>query len=49
VGNTYSVAYTNALGGPVSTWPVDAGTLIGDGKVDTLNHTNGAIQRNFTA
>jgi hypothetical protein len=41
VGNLYSVAYTNALGGPVSTWPVDATTnLVGDGKIDTLNHTS---------
>ena len=40
LGNTYSVSYTNALGGPVSTWPVDGTTLIGDGNVNTLNHTN---------
>ncbi len=40
VGNTYSVAYTNTLGGPVSTWPVDGTMLIGDGNVNTLNHTN---------
>jgi len=40
VGNTYSVAYTNTLGGPVATWPVDVTTLVGNGKVNTLNHTN---------
>jgi hypothetical protein len=40
VGNIYSVAYTNTLGGPVATWPVDGTTLIGDGNVNTLNHTN---------
>jgi len=40
VGNTYSVAYTNQLGAATATWPVDATTLIGDGKTDTLNHTN---------
>lgn len=39
VGNTYSVAYTNKLGGAPSTWPVDGTTLVGDGKVNTLNHT----------
>jgi len=38
VGNTYSVAYTNQLG--AAPWPVDPTTLIGDGKTDTLNHTN---------
>lgn len=40
VGNTYSVAYTNQLGGAVAGWPVDATTLVGNGKVNTLNHTN---------
>jgi hypothetical protein len=40
VGNTYSLAYTNVLGGLVATWPVDATTLIGDGNINTLNHTN---------
>ncbi|HEX9045441.1 MAG TPA: hypothetical protein VF988_00325, partial [Verrucomicrobiae bacterium] len=40
VGNTYSVAYTNKLGGAVASWPVDATTLVGNGKVNTLNHTN---------
>jgi hypothetical protein len=40
VGNTYSVAYTNKLGGAVATWPVDATTLVGDGKVNTINHTS---------
>jgi hypothetical protein len=40
IGNTYGVAYTNQLGGAVSTWPVDATTLVGDGYAHTLNHTN---------
>jgi hypothetical protein len=40
VGNSYSIAYTNALGGAVSTWPVDSPTLTGDGGTDSLNHTN---------
>jgi hypothetical protein len=40
VGNTYSVAYTNQLGAPAASWPVDATTLVGDGKTDTLSHTN---------
>jgi hypothetical protein len=40
VGNTYSVAYTNKLGGAVATWPVDAGTVIGNGKANTINHTS---------
>lgn len=46
VGNTYSVAYTNQLGAATANWPVDATTLIGDGKTDTLNHTNsgGAVE-----
>ena len=47
VGNTYSVSYTNALGGPVSTWPVDANTLIGNGSVNTLNHTNAGDSAEF--
>ena len=47
VGNTYSVAYTNSLGDPVSGWPTDAGTLVGDGKVDSLNHTNSGDAAEF--
>ena len=41
VGNHYSIGYTNKLI-PNSTapWPVDANTLIGDGAIDTINHTN---------
>jgi hypothetical protein len=39
VGNQYSVAYTNQLGGS-ATWPVDGTTLTGDGRIDTINHTN---------
>ena len=40
VGNTYSVAYTNKLGGAVATWPVDVTTLVGNGKVNAINHTS---------
>ena len=47
VGNTYSVAYTNTLGGPVATWPVDVTTLVGNGKVNTLNHTNSGDAAEF--
>lgn len=39
VGNQYSVAYTNQLGGN-AVWPVDTTTLTGDGNIDTINHTN---------
>jgi hypothetical protein len=39
VGNTYNVAYTNQLGGATATWPVDATTVTGNGKVNTINHT----------
>jgi len=47
VGNTYSVAYTNQLGAAATTWPVDATTLVGDGKIDTLNHTNAGDAAEF--
>ena len=40
VGNTYSVAYTNALGGATTNWPVEANTVVGDGYNDTINHTS---------
>jgi hypothetical protein len=40
VGNSYSVVYTNTLGGATATWPVDGTTLIGDGKIDTINRTS---------
>jgi len=47
VGNTYSVSYTNSLGGSVATWPVDTNTLVGDGKLDTINHTNSGDAAEF--
>jgi hypothetical protein len=47
VGNTYSVAYTNTLGGLVFTWPVDVNTLVGDGRIDTINHTNNNNSQEF--
>jgi hypothetical protein len=40
VGSTYSVAYTNTLGGAAATWPVDANTIVGNGKPGVINHTN---------
>jgi hypothetical protein len=39
VGGNYWLAYTNALGGPVSTWPLVSGPLVGDGNPHALNHT----------
>jgi len=42
VGNTYSVAFTNQLGASTATWPVDGTTLVGNGRVNTLNHTGSA-------
>ena len=47
VGNTYSVVYTNTLGGPVTTWPVDVINLVGNGKVNTLIHTNSGAAAEF--
>jgi hypothetical protein len=38
VGNIYSLAYTNALGSAVTNWPIDATTVVGDGRIDTINH-----------
>ena len=47
VGNTYSVAYTNQLGAATTTWPVDATTLVGNGKVNLLPHTNSGAAAEF--
>jgi hypothetical protein len=48
VGNHYSLAYTNVLGGAVSTWPVDSNSLIiGNGAVNTINHTNNNNRQEF--
>jgi hypothetical protein len=47
IGNIYSVAYTNQLGAATATWPVDATTLVGDGRTDTLNHTNSGDAAEF--
>ena len=46
VGNIYSVAYTNQLGGAAA-WPVDATTLVGNGKVNFLAHTNSGAAAEF--
>ena len=40
IGNTYAVVYTNKLAGAVASWPVDPNSLVGDGRVDTIVHTN---------
>ena len=40
VGNTYSLAYTNQLGGAAATWPIDSTTVVGNGRINTINHTN---------
>jgi len=40
VGSTYSVSFTNKLGAARANWPVDSTTLVGDGRADTLYHTN---------
>ena len=48
VGNTYSILYTNKLGGAKTTWPVDATTLTGDGRADTLYHTNSSAAEFYT-
>jgi hypothetical protein len=40
VGNTYSLAYTNQLGVPGNAWPVDVTTVVGNGAVNSITHTN---------
>jgi hypothetical protein len=40
VGNVYTVAYSSQLGGALSTWTPDPTTLIGNGHLNTLFHTN---------
>jgi len=40
VGNTYAVVYTNNLAGAVTNWPVDPNSLVGNGRVNTIVHTN---------
>jgi hypothetical protein len=47
IGNTYNVVYTNQLGGAVATWPVDANSLVGDGNINTLSHTNSGATAEF--
>ena len=48
VGNTYSVAYTNQLVRGTAPWPVDASTtLVGNGRVNTVNHTNSSSAEFF--
>ncbi len=39
VGNSYSLAFTNKLGG-FAAWPVIGGPIIGDGNNDSITHTN---------
>ena len=40
IGNTYAVAYTNRPISPAAAWPVDTPTIVGNGKLNVLNHTN---------
>ena len=47
VGGQYSLAYTNQLGAPVSTWPVVAGPVTGNGSSATLAHTNATDAAGF--
>jgi len=47
VGNTYALSYTNSLGGPAATWPVDASTLVGDGNINSISHTTVAGDAEF--
>jgi hypothetical protein len=47
VGGQYSLAYTNQLGAPVSTWPVVAGPIAGNGNSSTLSHTNATDAAGF--
>jgi hypothetical protein len=35
----YSLAYTNALGSPLASWPIVSGPVAGDGSNKSLNHT----------
>lgn len=43
----YSLVYTNALGGPVTGWPVVAGPIAGDGANHSLTHTNSTDSAGF--
>ena len=39
VGGNYWLAYTNQLGGPLSSWPIVSGPVTGDGNNNSLTHT----------
>ncbi|MEY2466834.1 MAG: hypothetical protein QOD03_1355 [Verrucomicrobiota bacterium] len=39
-GGNYWLAYTNALGGSISNWPIISGPVSGDGSNKSLNHTS---------
>jgi hypothetical protein len=43
----YSLVYTNALGGAISTWPVVSGPIAGNGGTESLSHTNSADTAGF--
>ncbi|HVU26217.1 MAG TPA: hypothetical protein VHG71_00510 [Verrucomicrobiae bacterium] len=47
VGNIYSVTHANTLGDAASTWPVDNTTLIGNGSVNSISHTNSGDAAEF--
>ncbi|HEV2694097.1 MAG TPA: hypothetical protein VG347_14470 [Verrucomicrobiae bacterium] len=40
VGNTYALSFTNKLSGAAKTWPVDVTTIIGNGGLNSISHTN---------
>ena len=43
----YSLVYTNALGGSISTWPVVGASVAGDGANHSLTHTNSSDSAGF--
>lgn len=43
----YSLVYTNALGSPITNWPVVAGPIAGDGASHSLTHTNSTDSAGF--
>jgi hypothetical protein len=46
IGN-YSLVHTNALGAPVSTWPVVSGPVAGNGATKSLSHTDSIDKAGF--
>ena len=46
IGN-YELVHTNALGAPISTWPVVSGPVAGNGATESLSHTNSSDKAGF--